>query len=205
MFDSFEDIDWGDPASWPDVVKITVAGIIFVAIIAATYYFKVRDQIVSLEQVERKELQLRKTFKEKKALAINLDAYREQMVKAEDMFSLLKEQLPNRNEIPDLLVDVTQLGLSRGLQFEHFKPVEEVPQSFYIEKPVNLIVNGSYHQLAQFVSDVAALPRIINVENFKISRKKDSETDLRMEAVTKTYYYDEEGGNSDAVDPTNVK
>lgn len=197
MFDNFEDIDWNDPASWPNSVKAIAAGIICLLIIAATYYFKVRHQIVSLEQVERKEEQLKEEFKEKKALAINLDAYREQMVQAEDMFSLLKEQLPNRNEIPDLLVDVTQLGLSRGLQFERFKPIDEVNKGFYTEKPVNLTVNGSYHQLAQFVSDVASLPRIINVENFKIARNEDG--DLKMEAVTKTYYYDEQSGGSDEV------
>ena len=196
MFENFENIDWNDPASWPDTVKAIVAGIICVLIIAAAYYFKVRHQVVSLEQVERKEQQLKETFKEKKALAINLEAYREQLIQADDMFSLLKEQLPNKNEIPELLVDVTQLGLSRGLQFERFKPIDEVSKGFYTEKPVNLIVNGNYHQLAQFVSDVASLPRIINVENFKITRKTEG-SDLKMEAVTKTYYYDDQGGSPD--------
>ena len=196
MFENFENIDWNDPPSWPDTVKAIVAGIICVLIIAAAYYFKVRHQVVSLEQVERQEQQLKETFKEKKALAINLEAYREQLIQADDMFSLLKEQLPNKNEIPELLVDVTQLGLSRGLQFERFKPIDEVSKGFYTEKPVNLIVNGNYHQLAQFVSDVASLPRIINVENFKITRKTEG-SDLKMEAVTKTYYYDDQGGNLD--------
>lgn len=204
MFESFEDIDWNDPASWPNSVKMIGAGLLCVLIIFAAYWFKVRDQLVVLEQVERKEQQLKESYKEKKALAINLDAYREQMVQAEDMFSLLKEQLPNRNEIPDLLVDVTQLGLSRGLQFERFKPIDEVNKGFYTEKPVNLIVNGSYHQLAQFVSDVASLPRIINVESFKITREKEG-NGLKMDAVTKTYYYDEEGGGADAADSNDDK
>ena len=198
MFENLQDIDWNDPPSWPDTVKAIVAGIICLLIIGAAYYFKVRHQIVALEKVEIQELQLKETFKEKKALAINLEAYREQQVQAEDMFSLLKEQLPNRNEIPDLLVDVTQLGLSRGLQFERFKPIDEVNKGFYTEKPVNLTVNGNYHQLAQFVSDVASLPRIINVENFKIIRRESG--DLKMEAVTKTYYYDERGGETDEAD-----
>ena len=204
MFENFENIDWNDPASWPNSVKMIGAGLLCVLIIFAAYWFKVRDQLVVLEQVERKEQQLKESYKEKKALAINLDAYREQMVQAEDMFSLLKEQLPNRNEIPDLLVDVTQLGLSRGLQFERFKPIDEVNKGFYTEKPVNLIVNGSYHQLAQFVSDVASLPRIINVESFKITREKEG-SGLKMDAVTKTYYYDEEGGGADAADSNDAK
>lgn len=203
MFEIFDDIDWGDISSWPTSVKIVGALLICIAILLATYWFKVRHQVVALQQIEREELQLKETFKEKKALAINLEAYREQMVEAENMFSLLKEQLPNQNEIPDLLIDVTQLGLSRGLRFERFQPIEEVNQGFYTEKPVNLIVNGNYHQLAQFVSDVASLPRIINVENFKISRRDNSD-DLKMHAVTKTYYYDEEAGEANETESNEV-
>ncbi len=192
MFDDLQEIDWGDIGFWPKWVKFTGAGIICVAILAATYWFQVRKQVEILAGVERQEVQLKNEFKEKKALAINLEAYRLQMVEAEQTFSVLKEQLPSQNEIPDLLVDVTQAGLSRGLKFEQFKPAVAASEGFYTVKPVNIIVNGSYHQLAQFVSDVAALPRIVNVDNFKISRR--DEGDLRMSAITKTYYYEEDGG-----------
>ena len=199
MFSDWKDIEISDIASWPKSFKMFMAGLVCVAIVFIAYHFFAKPLIEQLEVVERKELQLREDFREKKALAINLDAYRLQMVEAEETFNVLLKQLPNQNEIPDLLVDVTQTGLSRGLQFEQFKPQPEQNQGFYTEKPVNIIVNGTYHQLAQFVSDVAALPRIVNVDNFKINSRDDG--GLRMEAITKTYYYDEEGGaDVEAVD-----
>lgn len=199
MFDNWNNIDFGDIESWPRSFKIFCAVIVCILILVAFYMLKVKNQIASLEVVERKEVQLKEEFKEKKALAINLEAYREQMIQAEQTFGVLLKQLPDQNEIPDLLVDVTQAGLSRGLQFEQFKPSGEISRGFYTEKPVNIVVNGSYHQLAEFVSDVASLPRIVNVDDFKISRREEG--GLRMEAVTKTYYYDEGGADADDAKP----
>ena len=97
--------------------------------------------------------------------------------------------MPNESEIPDLLTNMTQAGLSRGLRFEQVRPGATVPQDFYAEKLVNVKVNGDYHQIAGFISDIAALPRIINVSNFKLIRNGGDETNLVLEAVTKTYHY----------------
>ena len=143
----------------------------------------------SLDVVEKKEQQLKDTFLEKKALAINLDAYKDQMVEAEETFGVLLKQLPNESEIPDLLIDMTQVGLARGLQFEQIKPGVTIEKDFYAEKLVNIKANGSYHQIANFISDIAALPRIINVANFQLVRESDDSSNLSLEAVTKTYHY----------------
>ncbi len=201
LFAGWSDIDIADPSSWPTTFKIFGAIVIGVGIIYAAYHFKVIDQRKELATATLKEEQLKKEFEEKKALAINLEAYKAQKVEAETMFSVLKEQLPSETEIPDLLVDVTQLGLSRGLVFEQFEPRNEVGKGFYKEKPVKIIVSGTYHELANFVSDIAALPRIVNVNDFEIVRKnpniKDfsvAETEnspLKMNALIKTYYYEE--------------
>jgi len=117
IFDGWDNMDLNDPSSWPSTFRIFGGIVIALAIIFAAYHFKVKDQAQALAAAERKEQDLKKEFKEKKALAINLDAYKAQMQEAEDMFSVLKEQLPSATEIPDLLTDVTQLGLSRGLVF----------------------------------------------------------------------------------------
>ncbi len=201
LFEGWGDIDFADLETWPATFKIFGALLVAIGIIYAAYHFKVIDQRKQLATAVLKEEQLKNEFKEKKALAINLDAYKAQMIEAENMFSVLKEQLPSQTEIPDLLVDVTQLGLSRGLVFEQFEPRVEVTKGFYKEKPVKIIVSGSYHELANFVSDVAALPRIVNVNDFEILRK-DSKVDdftkvegekspLKMNALIKTYYYEE--------------
>ncbi len=200
LFDGWSEIDIADPGSWPNTFKVFGAFLIAVAIIYATYHFKVIEQRQILQTAVTKEATLKKDFEEKKALAINLEAYKAQKIEAENMFSVLKEQLPSETEIPDLLVDVTQLGLSRGLVFEQFEPRNDVGKDFYKEKPVKIIVSGKYHEMANFVSDIAALPRIVNINDFEISRKNknskaksnsNEKSPLKMSALIKTYYYEE--------------
>lgn len=182
-------LDFNDIGSWTRRAKLFVASLLGLAIVGAGYYFIITKQQEELTKVERKEPQLKQTFMEKKALAINLDAYKAQMVEANETFEVLKKQLPNESEIPDLLTDMTQVGLSRGLQFEQIRPGNTIAKDFYAEKLVNIRVNGEYHQIAAFISDVAALPRIINVANFKLTRRNSIDTSLTMTAVTKTYHY----------------
>jgi len=189
LLEELKSVDLNDMGSWTRSVKLLMAVILSIGILVAGYYLVIKDQIAELETVKKKEPQLKETFLEKKALAINLDAYKQQMVEADKNFSVLRKQLPNESEIPDLLIDMTQVGLSRGLQFEQIKPGSTVPKDFYAEKLVNITANGTYHQIAGFISDVAALPRIINVADFVLERQRDNENVLVLKAVTKTYHY----------------
>ncbi len=189
IFEELSSLDFNDIGSWTRRAKLVVASIFALLIIAGGYYFIIKKQLEELDRVERQEQPLKDQFMEKKALAINLDAYKAQMIEANEMFEVLKKQLPNESEIPDLLTDMTQVGLSRGLQFEQIKPGNTIAKDFYAEKLVNIRVNGEYHQMASFISDVAALPRIINVDNFQLKRRNPNSTNLTMTAVTKTYHY----------------
>lgn len=189
LIEELTSLDINDIGSWTRRVKLIMAGLLCIVIIICGYYLIIKGQVEQLEEVQRKEPQLKNTFLEKKALAINLDAYKQQMVEAEETFGVLLKQLPNESEIPDLLIDMTQVGLSRGLQFEQIKPGATIEKDFYAEKLVNIKVNGEYHQIASFISDVAALPRIINVDNFQLRRRRDNGATLTLQAVTKTYHY----------------
>lgn len=182
-------LDFNDFGSWTRRVKLFLTIIVCVLIMLAGYQLIIKDKISELEVSERKEPQLKNVFLEKKALAINLDAYKEQMIEAEATFGVLLKQLPNESEIPDLLIDMTQVGLSRGLQFEQIRPGNTIEKDFYAEKLVNIKANGEYHQIANFISDIAALPRIINVDNFKLTRRSENSSTLTLQAVTKTYHY----------------
>ena len=188
LIEELSNIDINDIASWTRRVKLFMAGILCLVIIFLGYHFIIKDKIADLEVVQKKEPQLKNTYLEKKALAINLDAYKAQMIEAEETFGVLLKQLPNESEIPDLLIDMTQVGLSRGLQFEQIKPGNTVEKDFYAEKLVNIKANGEYFQIASFISDIAALPRIINVDNFRLTRIGSS-NNLSLQAVTKTYHY----------------
>ena len=192
LIEELSSLDLNDPASWTRRTKLFMAGLACIAILIAGYHLIIKEQRSELEVLERQEPQLKNSFLEKKALAINLDAYKAQMVEAEETFGVLLKQLPNESEIPDLLIDMTQVGLSRGLQFEQIRPGNTIEKDFYAEKLVNIKANGEYHQIASFISDIAALPRIINVDNFRLRRTGVGNNALTLEAVTKTYHYLEE-------------
>jgi len=195
FIEELQSLDVNDISSWSRQVKLFMAALLAVGLVFAGYHFVVKDQISQLERVKSKEPQLKKQFMDKKALAINLDAYKQQMVEAEETFGVLLKQLPNESEIPDLLIDMTQAGLSRGLQFQQIKPGNVIEKDFYAEKLVNVRASGTYHQIAGFISDVAGLQRIINVDNFKLSRNSGTNV-LQLDAVTKTYHYlDESDAN----------
>lgn len=189
LIDELNGLDVNDIGSWTRRVKILMAGILCVVILGAGFHFIIQDQRKSLATEEKKEPGLKDSYLEKKALAINLDAYKAQMIEAEETFGVLLKQLPNESEIPDLLIDMTQVGISRGLQFEQIKPGINIDKDFYAEKNVNIIANGTYHQIAGFVSDIAALPRIINVSDFSVDRISNDSENLRFRATTKTYHY----------------
>jgi type IV pilus assembly protein PilO len=191
--DDLKNIDINNPGSWPVPVKI--GGILFIcaAILFAGYWFLIQGELDEYNQAQQKEQSLRETYLNKKALAVNLPAYKEQMEEMEQTFGSLLRQLPNTTEVPDLLVDITQAGLGRGLEFELFRPEKEQPRDFYAELPISIQVRGSYHELAEFVSDVAALPRIVTFGDITITgRAKDDR--LTMSAKARTYRYLEEGG-----------
>ena len=186
------DIDINDIPSWPTWIKISATALIGIAILFAGYWFIIADQIAALEKAQKEEQKLRQTFMEKKALAINLEAYRQQIEEIKETFGVMLKQLPDKTEVPELLIDITQAGLGRGLQFELFKPQNRRIADFYAELPINVSVSGTYHQLGNFVSDVAALPRIVTIGDIVLKPLEKSDR-LVMTAVTKTYHYlDEE-------------
>ncbi len=186
--DDLKNIDINNIPGWPLPVKIGGIAIICVALLFGGYWFLIADELAEFEQVQLKEAGLKETYLSKKGMAINLPAYKLQMDDMHQAFGTLLRQLPNKTEVPNLLVDITQAGLGRGLNFVLFKPEKEKPQDFYAELPINIKVTGGYHELGQFVSDLAALPRIVTIGGIDIAA--DSKTGiLTMSAVARTFRY----------------
>jgi type IV pilus assembly protein PilO len=190
--DDLKSINANDPSSWPLPIKIAVIALICLLILGGGYWFLIQGEIEQYDADRAKEDQLKETFLNKKALAINLPAYKQQMEEMEQTFGSLLRQLPNSTEVPDLLVDITQAGLGRGLEFVLFRPEREQPRDFYAELPISLQVTGTYHELALFVSDAAALPRIVTFGDITISGSGKSNR-LTMSAQARTYRYLEGG------------
>ncbi|MFQ6021476.1 MAG: type 4a pilus biogenesis protein PilO [Acidiferrobacterales bacterium] len=186
--DDLKNIDVNNIPSWPLPVKIGGVVIVGLLILAAGFWFIIRGEWEQYEQAQAQEAKLKSTFENKVALAINLTAYKQQMEEMRQTFGSLLRQLPDTTEVPDLLIDITQAGLGRGLEFVLFKPEKENPKEFYAELPISVKIRGNYHELAQFVSDVAALPRIVTFGDITIDHDKKS-TKLVMSAKAKTYRY----------------
>lgn len=191
--DDLRSLNVNDPTSWPLPVKIAGVLLVCALILGGGYHFVIADEILEHERAQQKEAQLRETYLNKKLQAINLVAYKAQMEEIERTFGSLLRQLPNTTEVPDLLVDITQAGLGRGLEFVLFRPEAEQKRDFYAELPISLQVSGTYHQFASFVSDVAALPRIVTFGDINIVAGKDKDARLTMAATARTYRYMEAG------------
>ena len=186
--DDLKNIDINNIAGWPTPIKIVGIALICALLLFLGWYFLIADELTEYDQVQQREQSLRQTFLDKKGLAVNLPAYRQQMEEMQQTFGTLLRQLPNKTEVPNLLVDITQAGLGRDLNFVLFKPEKERPLEFYAELPINITVTGTYHQLGEFVSDIAALPRIVTVGNINIGSGQKGDV-LSMSAVARTYRY----------------
>lgn len=189
-------LDFNDVGSWPQAAKVIGIALLSLAVLFLGYWFDTREQLDLLAQAEQKEVELKETFKAKQVKAINLDAYKQQMADMERSFGAMLRQLPSKTEVAELLVDISQAGVANGLEFELFKPLAEIPAEFYSELPIDIKVTGHYHDFGKFVSDVAALPRIVTLHDITIAAGKGGDkggSELVMSAQAKTYRYMEEG------------
>lgn len=180
-----------DVGNWPMLPKALVLGAIFFVIVGIGAFFDWKDQWETLGRAEGEEVTLREQYAQKKAKAINFDAYRAQLSEVEQSFGALVKQLPNRSEIDALLTDINQAGLGRGLVFELFKPAaQERMADFYAELPIAIRITGNYHDMGAFASDVAQLPRIVTLNDLQIANEKGT---LSLDAEARTFrYLDEE-------------
>lgn len=198
-----------DPGSagWP--VKALALLAVMSLILFLGYKLVITDSIEALKQVENKEKELRTTFEQKQRRASQLEAYKVQLAEMQRSFGNLMQQLPSSTEIPALIIDISEKGVSNGLEIVRFEPLTEISKEFYAEKPIKLIALGTYKELATFVSDISGLPRIVTIHNINLNTEdnkqaraanKSSSLDdaaqrLRMEALIKTYRYLEDASS----------
>jgi len=183
-------LDFSNVGSWPLAIKGAIIAVVAIAVLALGYFVDVQTQQENLERITLKEKRLKEDFELKQAKAANLDAYKAQMIEMKDSFGAMIRQLPSKTEVEDLLVDISQTGLASGIEFQLFKPLAEKHIEFYAELPITLKMTGTYHQFGEFVSGIAALPRIVTLENISITGGKGKKTSaLTMDVTAKTYRY----------------
>ncbi|MDC8832121.1 type 4a pilus biogenesis protein PilO [Alteromonas gilva] len=178
------DLDFEQIAIWPFEVKIVIAFFIILVVSGISYSSIVSPKLPQLEQVEKKEAELKLQFEAKYRLAANLEAYKAQLAQIEEDFSSMLKSLPTQNETPGLLDDITYVGTSSGLTFRLLNWEKEIPKEFYTELPIKIEVAGKYHSFGQFASKVAELPRIVTMHDFTVLSEQGG---LRLSLLAKTY------------------
>ncbi|MCH7899062.1 MAG: type 4a pilus biogenesis protein PilO [Proteobacteria bacterium] len=191
IVEELKSLDINDVGRWPLAFRAAVIALVFVAVCALGIWFTIiKDKAPLLARAEQEEVELRITFENKQRKAANYDAYRAQLSDIEQSFGTMLRQLPGKTEIPSLIVDISQTGLAAGLQEKLFRPEAEIPRDFYAEKPIRIRLSGSYHEIANFVSGIAALPRIVTLHNIDITREGEDNFDrLSLEVTAQTYRY----------------
>jgi type IV pilus assembly protein PilO len=185
--DDIRRLNFRDVGNWPLLPKALALAAVFLAILIAGALLDWKDQYDTLDRAKSEEAKLKEQYASKKAKAINIQLYVQQLQEIEQSFGALLKQLPNKAEMDALLTDINQAGLGRGLQFELFKPAaNERAADFYAELPINIKITGNYHDMGAFASDVAQLPRIVTLNDVSVNNDKGV---LTMDAVAKTFRY----------------
>ena len=197
--DDLNHIDLKQAGNLPSAVKAVLLATLFLLIVFLGYYLLWRSAWDSLDEAKAKEQQLRTVYTNKKSIAINLARYQQQMADIEISFGAMLKQLPDRSQMDGLLTDINQAGLGRGLEFELFKPGQETQAEFYAQMPISIKVQGTYHELGAFATDISKLSRIVTLNDLVITnpnkaagkdaKAKSGDVILTMEAVAKTYRY----------------
>jgi len=189
--DDFNNIDFKNTGSLPMPVKLVLLGFLFLILLGLGYWFMWSPAIDEFDQAKAKEVELRQVFLTKKARAIKIEAYKQQMIDIEKTFGALLKQLPDKSQMDGLLTDINQAGLGHGLEFYLFKPGQESVADFYAEMPIQIKIKGNYHDIGAFATDISRLSRIVTLNDISIApANKDSKDSLlTMDAVAKTYRY----------------
>ena len=182
----FQDLQGRPPGQWPLAPRLLCATGVMAAVIGLGYFFYWDGQFEKQKKGAKEETKLRTEYKTKMAQAINLEALQAQKVQVDQYVERLEKQLPNKSEMADLLSDINQAGVGRGLQFELFKPGQEVVRDYYAEQPINIKVSGKYNDVGAFAADMANLPRIVTLNNMSMTSKDGA---LQLEAIAKTFRY----------------
>jgi len=194
LVDDLRKLDVNDVGRWPLLFRAGVILLVFLMVAGlGIYWFIIEDRAPQLKRAQEDEQTLRVTFENKQRKAANYDAYKAQLSQIEQSFGTMLRQLPGETEIPSLIVDISQTGLAAGLQEKLFQPQAEIPKDFYAEKPIKIRLSGGYHEIANFVSGVASLPRIVTLHDINITPEEQGTYDLlSLDVTAKTYRYIEE-------------
>lgn len=181
-------LDLKDIANAPMPVKAVLLVLLLAGILVAGWFFVWSASVDALSAARAQEDALIQTYAAKKREAYHYEAYKTQLKEIEQSLMSMLRQLPDKSEIDALLTDINQVGVGRGLEFDLFRPGDESLSELYATMPVAIKINGGFHDLASFVSDLARLPRIVTLHEIALLPAAKG-GNLTLDARIQTYRY----------------
>ncbi len=185
----FQDLDYKDPASWPPIPRYGLFFVTTVAMVLVLGFLWLSGYDDILKQKVEEEEKLKKNYIEKLTRAVNLETLIKQREQVQQYVMQLEKQLPSKAEMDALLSDINQAGVGNNLQFDLFRPGQVVIKDYYAELPISIKINGKFHDIGTFASEIAKLSRIVTLNNMTISPSTRPDGSLVLESTAKTFRY----------------
>jgi type IV pilus assembly protein PilO len=182
----FRNLSGVHPGMWPIAPRLLCGVAVAAAVVVGGYFGYWQGQFEEQDVGAQEELKLRDEYKQKTAQAVNLEALKVQKEKVDTYVLRLEKQLPGKAEMASLLSDINQAGAGRSLSFDSFKPGKVDVKDYYAEQPIEIQVTGTYHDVGAFAGDMAAMPRIVTLNNMGLVNKDGV---LTLNATAKTFRY----------------
>jgi len=183
----FRNLNVNEPGQWPTLPKLTLWILTVAVVVVLGWFGLLAAAQEELDGARAQEPQLKATYRNRLAQAVNLAELRKQKLQVQEYVTQLEKQLPGKAEMDALLSDINQAGLGRGLLFELFRPGQVQVKDYYAELPIAIRVSGRYHDVGAFTADIANLSRIVTLHNLNIVPGREGT--LAMDATARTYRY----------------
>ena len=163
----------------------------FLVIGGGYYYFVFAPRYETLGAAKKELKTLENRLASYKIKARSLGKYEKKMAEVQEKFNVAMKALPDKKEVPALLTGISKAGTKAGLEFRLFQPEPVVNKAFYKEIPLSMAVTGSYHQVADFFSQVADLNRIVNIRDMSMTKDGKARGRVQMKCSAVTYMFAE--------------
>ena len=183
----FRNLNVNEPGQWPTLPKVALWMLTVILVVVLGWFGLVSSAQEELDAARAKEPQLKVTYRNRLAQAVNLTELRKQKLQVQEYVTQLEKQLPGKADMDALLSDINQAGLGRGLLFELFRPGQVQVKDYYAELPIAIKVSGRFHDLGSFTADIANLSRIVTLHNLNIVPAREGT--MVMDATARTYRY----------------
>ncbi|MDN7124792.1 type 4a pilus biogenesis protein PilO [Pseudidiomarina terrestris] len=183
---NLRELDINEMPFWPAPFRFGALVLLIIICLGLAYHFLLSDEWNRYKQEQARETQLKQDYQVKYRTAVNLPVYRSQLAQLNEDLEVLLDMLPNDDETARLLDDITLVGTRSGLDFDRIEWLDAQPREFYTALPMRIDLQGEYHQIGEFVGQIAGLHRIISVKDFTLQRS-DLTDDLQLNVTAETY------------------